>query len=116
MAPGRLGTGIVYVGVVGLMVRWFQDRRGFASGAAAAGYGMGAIVTTFPTRSSLAAHGVDCDVAALTKPIFAIVGFAAAQGLRAPALNSAADAELMAPDGSRDVAPPTMLQDAVSSG
>src|ERR1700761_6051301 len=24
-----LGTGIVYVGVVGLMVRWFPDRRGF---------------------------------------------------------------------------------------
>ena len=23
-----VGTGIVYVGVVGLMVRWFPDRRG----------------------------------------------------------------------------------------
>src|SRR5689334_21823738 len=35
---GGLGTGIVYVGVVGLMVRWFPDRRGFAAGAVAAGY------------------------------------------------------------------------------
>lgn len=36
-----IGTGIVYVGIVGLMVRWFPDRRGFAAGLVAAGYGMG---------------------------------------------------------------------------
>jgi len=29
---GGLGTGIVYVGVVGLMVRWFPRHRGFAAG------------------------------------------------------------------------------------
>ena len=29
---GGLGTGIVYVGVVGLMVRWFPQNRGFAVG------------------------------------------------------------------------------------
>src|SRR5688572_11385720 len=39
---GGLGTGIVYVGVVGLMVRWFPHKRGFAAGMVAAGYGMGA--------------------------------------------------------------------------
>ena len=41
-----IGTGIVYVGVVGLMARWFPDRRGFAIGIVAAGYGMGAMITT----------------------------------------------------------------------
>jgi MFS transporter, OFA family, oxalate/formate antiporter len=106
---GGLGTGIVYVGVVGLMVRWFQDRRGFAAGAVAAGYGMGAIVTTFPISASLAAHGLDATLR-LYGTIFAIVGFAAAQGLRAPQFNSAADAELMAPDGSRDMRPADMLK------
>src|SRR5205823_10832957 len=45
---GGLGTGIVYIGVVGQMVGWFPDRRGFAAGVVAAGYGMGAILTTFP--------------------------------------------------------------------
>ena len=45
---GGLGTGIVYVGVVGQMVGWFPDRRGFAAGMVAAGYGFGAIATTFP--------------------------------------------------------------------
>jgi OFA family oxalate/formate antiporter-like MFS transporter len=45
---GGIGTGIVYIGVIGLMVRWFPDRRGFAAGMVAAGYGMGAILTSFP--------------------------------------------------------------------
>lgn len=33
---GGLGTGIVYIGVVGLMVKWFPQQRGFAAGAVAA--------------------------------------------------------------------------------
>jgi OFA family oxalate/formate antiporter-like MFS transporter len=52
-----LGTGIVYVGIVGLMVRWFPDRRGFATGMVAAGYGFGAILTTFPISTMLATSG-----------------------------------------------------------
>src|ERR1041385_3085608 len=36
---GGVGTGIVYVGVIGHMVQWFPDRRGFATGIVAAGYG-----------------------------------------------------------------------------
>ena len=32
---GGVGTGIIYVGVVGLMVGWFHDRRGFATGMVA---------------------------------------------------------------------------------
>ena len=43
-----IGTGIVYIGIVGLMLKWFPDRRGFATGVVAAGYGFGAILTTFP--------------------------------------------------------------------
>jgi OFA family oxalate/formate antiporter-like MFS transporter len=80
---GGLGTGIVYVGVVGLMVRWFPDRRGFAAGAVAAGYGMGAIVTTFPIASSLAARGVDATMLSFGIA-FAVVGLLASQGLRMP--------------------------------
>jgi oxalate/formate antiporter len=52
-----LGTGLVYVGVVGLMVRWFPDRRGFATGIVAAGYGMGAMITTFPINSMIRDSG-----------------------------------------------------------
>ena len=80
---GGIGTGIVYVGVVGQMVGWFPDRRGFAAGMVAAGYGMGAIATTFPIADTLAHAGWQ---AALMQYglIFGTVGLLAAQGLRAP--------------------------------
>src|SRR5260221_9029551 len=52
-----IGTGFVYIGVVGLMVQWFPDRRGFATGMVAAGYGFGAILTTFPINDMLARSG-----------------------------------------------------------
>ena len=78
-----IGTGIVYVGVVGLMARWFPDRRGFAIGLAAAGYGMGAMLTTFPIDATLRAAGL-----ATTLTIYGLalggVGVAAALFLRSP--------------------------------
>jgi oxalate/formate antiporter len=52
-----IGTGFVYVGVVGLMVRWFPDMRGMAVGVVAAGYGSGALVTTFPIDSMINSLG-----------------------------------------------------------
>ena len=88
---GGLGTGIVYVGVVGLMVRWFPAQRGFAAGAVAAGYGMGAIVTTFPIASSLQARGIDATLW-IFGIAFAIVGLLASQGLRVPPSHEAAAA------------------------
>src|SRR6202035_3858999 len=35
---GGFGTGIIYVGIIGLMVRWFPDRRVPATGIAAGRY------------------------------------------------------------------------------
>ena len=52
------GTGIIYVGIIGLMVRWFPDRRGLATGLAAAGYGFGAIFTSFPIDSMIKSCGL----------------------------------------------------------
>jgi OFA family oxalate/formate antiporter-like MFS transporter len=81
---GGIGTGIVYIGVVGHMVQWFPDRRGFATGMVAAGYGIGAILTTWPIsnvvqtstyQQALSQFGI----------VFAVVGFLAAQGLKRPA-------------------------------
>jgi MFS transporter, OFA family, oxalate/formate antiporter len=104
---GGIGTGIVYVGVVGLVVRWFPERRGFAAGIAAAGYGMGAIVTTFPIAASLQARGVESTLWTYGI-VFAVVGFLAAQGLRMP---SAADSNLAA--SSRDRSPSQILRTPV---
>jgi MFS transporter, OFA family, oxalate/formate antiporter len=104
---GGIGTGIVYVGVVGLVVKWFPEKRGFAAGIAAAGYGMGAIVTTFPIAASLARDGVESTLWSFGI-VFAIVGFLAAQGLRMP---PAAAAEVAA--SSRDRSPSQILRTPV---
>ena len=78
---GGIGTGIVYVGVIGHMVQWFPDRRGFATGVVAAGYGMGALLTTVPIAALLKESGYQ---QALVRYgwIFVAVGVLAAQGLR----------------------------------
>jgi len=78
-----IGTGIVYVGIVGQMLRWFPDRRGFATGMVAAGYGFGAMLTNFPIFDMLAASGYQ-----RTLTVFGIilggVGALAALFLRVP--------------------------------
>ncbi len=80
---GGLGTGIVYVGVVGLMVSWFPSNRGLAAGVVAAGYGMGAILTTFPISGSMAAAGLQTTLFNFGLGLGA-VGILAARGLRRP--------------------------------
>lgn len=101
---GGIGTGIVYVGVVGQMVGWFPDNRGFAAGVVAAGYGMGAIVTTFPISDSIAAAGWQTTLLKFGA-IIGLVGLLAAQGLRTPplALAAAASAPEAAGVGSREM-------------
>ena len=80
---GGIGTGIVYVGIVGLMVRWFPERRGFAAGMVAAGYGFGAIATTSPIYGMIAASGYQHTMI-LFGLILGGVGLLAALGLRRP--------------------------------
>src|SRR5690348_13061704 len=80
---GGFGTGIIYVGVIGLMVRWFPDRRGLATGLAAAGYGFGAIFTSFPIDSMIKASGY-AHTLLLWGIIQGIIGIVVAQGLRLP--------------------------------
>jgi MFS family permease len=65
------------------MVQWFPDKRGLATGLVAAGYGVGALLTTFPIAAVLRESSYQ---AALTRfgVMFAVIGFAAAQGLRRP--------------------------------
>jgi len=78
---GGIGTGIVYVGVIGHMVQWFPDRRGFATGVVAAGYGMGALLTTFPIAALLKESSYQ-QAFVRYGWIFVAVGVIAAQGLR----------------------------------
>jgi len=114
---GGLGTGIIYVGIVGLMVQWFPDKRGLATGLVAAGYGFGAIMTTFPIASMIKSSGY---ASALTEfgIILGLVGLVAAQGLRRPPKSSGL-AKVSAVSGkavqqsTRDFSPREMLKTPV---
>ncbi len=77
------GTGIIYVGIIGLMVRWFPDRRGLATGLAAAGYGFGAIFTSFPIDSMIKSSGY-AHTLVVWGFIQGLIGLLAAQWLRTP--------------------------------
>lgn len=80
---GGIGTGIVYIGVIGHMVQWFPDKRGLATGLVAAGYGIGALLTTFPIAAVLRESTYQ-DALTRFGLAFGVVGLIAAQGLRRP--------------------------------
>ena len=80
---GGIGTGIIYVGIIGLMVAWFPDRRGMAAGVVAAGYGMGAVLSTFPVTISIAKLGYQPTLLHFGL-IFGAIAFLAALGMKRP--------------------------------
>jgi MFS transporter, OFA family, oxalate/formate antiporter len=80
---GGIGLGIVGVGVVGLMVRWFPDRRGLAVGIVQAGFGFGPIFSSFPIDTMIKASGYQ-NTFLTWGLIFGTIGLLAAQGLRRP--------------------------------
>ncbi|HLX81099.1 MAG TPA: oxalate/formate MFS antiporter [Burkholderiales bacterium] len=112
---GGFGTGIVYVGIIGHMVRWFPDRRGFAAGIAAAGYGAGAILTSFPIAQMIPASGY-AHTLIVWGWIQLAVGVIASQAMRIPASNwKPAGAEALATkqavrQSQRDYTPGEMLK------
>ena len=80
---GGIGTGIIYVGTVCHVAQWFPERRGLATGLVAAGYGFGAILTTFPITRVIQAS--DYHRALLEfGVVFGAVGLISAQGFRRP--------------------------------
>ncbi len=108
-----IGTGIVYIGIVGLMVKWFPDRRGFAAGVVAAGYGFGAIFTTFPIDDMIKSAGHQQTLLTFGI-IFAIVGVLASLFLRAPRSSEVMPAAALTQMAtSRDATPGEMLKTPV---
>jgi MFS transporter, OFA family, oxalate/formate antiporter len=56
-AVGGLGIGCVFGTCMGTALKWFPERRGFASGMIAAGYGLGAAITVIPTSRMILESG-----------------------------------------------------------
>ena len=106
-----IGTGIVNIGTIGLMVRWFPDRRGFATGMVAAGVGFGAIITTFPIDAMLKSSGYQHTLVVFGL-ILGIVGTGAALFLRMPGPQDVLP-PAPATASSADVAPQAMLRNQV---
>jgi OFA family oxalate/formate antiporter-like MFS transporter len=108
---GGIGTGVIYVGIVGHMVQWFPDRRGFATGMVAAGYGMGAVLTTFPISGSIASAGYQSTLLHFGF-ILGAVALLAAQGMRRAPPDWMRDAPGPA-DVSGDAGPSVVLRSPV---
>ena len=113
---GGFGTGIIYVGIIGLMVRWFPDRRGLAAGLAAAGYGFGAFFTSFPIDSMIKSSGY-AHTLIVWGIIQGVIGILAAQWLRLPPENyqvpGAGPAPIAAQQSGRSYSPREMLKSPV---
>ncbi len=108
-----IGTGIVYIGVIGLMVKWFPDRRGVATGIAAAGYGMGALLTTFPVANSLVAVGLEQTLITFGI-VFGVLGLVCASLLRPPPPGfKVGDGATTEVPGRADVPPSKMLTEPI---
>jgi len=103
-----VGAGAVYGTCVGNALKWFADRRGFAAGLTAAGFGAGAAATVVPIISVIRNYGYDR----------AFLWFGLAQGtvivvlsqlLKAPRPGQAPPAARKIRQGSRDYLPMEML-------
>ena len=107
-----IGTGIVYIGIVGLMARWFPDRRGFAIGMVAAGYGMGALMTTFPIDNMIKSSGYASTLVTFGL-ILGAIGVAAALGLRTPTTSDVLPPPVETIATGKDTSPKEMLKTPV---
>jgi len=109
---GGFGTGIIYVGIIGLMVRWFPDRRGFATGLAAAGYGFGAFFTSVPIDSMIKSAGY-AHTLIVWGLIQAGLGVIVAQGLKVPPETQQADGLGVEHQVTHSETPKQMLQNPI---
>jgi oxalate/formate antiporter len=97
------------------MVRWFPDRRGLATGLAAAGYGFGAIFTSFPIDGMIKSSGY-AHTLVVWGLIQGAIGILAAQWLRMPPHGQQATPVVpasAAPQSSRSFSPRQMLANPI---
>ena len=78
---GGVGLGLGYIVPLAVLIGWFPDKRGFITGLAVTGFGLGALVTSPLAAELIKAHGVQNTLMLLGAGYLVIV-VAAAQFLR----------------------------------
>ncbi len=82
---GGIGLGFGYIVPLAVLIAWFPDRRGFITGLAVTGFGLGALVTSPLATELIRIYGVQSTLIILGAA-FLVIAVAAAQVLRpAPA-------------------------------
>ncbi|MGH7014775.1 MAG: oxalate/formate MFS antiporter [Stellaceae bacterium] len=114
---GGIGLGIIGVGSVGVLVRWFPDRRGLAVGILQAGFGFGPVFTSFPINSMINASGYQHTLI-VWGLIQGVIGLLVAQGMRLPPedyrpAGFREEAAQIALQGKRSYTPREMLQNPI---
>jgi MFS transporter, OFA family, oxalate/formate antiporter len=78
---GGIGLGLGYIVPLAVLIKWFPDKRGFITGLAVTGFGLGALVTSPLANELIKAHGVQATLMLLGAAYLVIV-VAAAQFMR----------------------------------
>jgi len=82
---GGIGLGFGYIVPLAVLIAWFPDKRGFITGLAVTGFGLGALVTSPLATELIRVYGVQSTLIVLGAA-FLLIAVAAAQFLRpAPA-------------------------------
>jgi MFS transporter, OFA family, oxalate/formate antiporter len=82
---GGIGLGFGYIVPLAVLIAWFPDKRGFITGLAVTGFGLGALVTSPLATELIRIYGVQSTLIILGAA-FLVIAVAAAQVLRpAPA-------------------------------
>jgi MFS transporter, OFA family, oxalate/formate antiporter len=96
---GGIGLGLGYIVPLAVLIAWFPDKRGFITGLAVAGFGLGALVTSPLATELIKVYGVQ-NTLVLLGAAYLVIVVVAAQFLR----SAPAD---YAPPGGRPAASPT---------
>ena len=74
---GGIGLGLGYIVPLAVLIRWFPDKRGFITGLAVTGFGLGALITSPLATQMIKTYGVQSTLVQLGVAYFAIVVLAA---------------------------------------
>jgi OFA family oxalate/formate antiporter-like MFS transporter len=108
---GGIGLGLGYIVPLAVLIGWFPDRRGFISGLAVTGFGLGALVTSPLAIELTRAYGVQTTLMLLGAAYLAVV-VSAAQFL-APAPAGYAPPGWTPPAPAESIGMPTTLAHAL---